>query len=208
METIIIKLGKKKISKAIQTAAEVLEKGGIIIFPTETSYGIGADATNEEAIEKVHEAKKQPHDKAVSVIVSDLKQAGQIAELDEEARALAKKFFPEPLTIITREKNVPKNLTQNGIAFRVSSNKFARELCRAFGKPVTATSANIHGEEPIFSGKEAIEKFFGTADLIIDSGKLPQRTASTIYSTIEHKILREGKITKKQIEKALGKKVI
>jgi len=205
METIIIKLGKKNPAQALREAVQVLEKGGIIIFPTETSYGVGADALNQNAVEKVHEAKKQPHGKPISVVVADLKQAEQIADINEEAKALAKRFFPGPLTIIAPEKNVPKNLTQNGIAFRVSSNKFAGELCRVFGKPITATSANIHGQEPIFSGKTAIEKFSGTADLIIDAGKLPQKKASTIYCTINHKILREGKITKKQIEKALEK---
>ncbi len=195
--------GNKK--TAIEKAVETLGKGGVIIFPTETSYGIGADALNKKAVEKVHKAKKQPNSKPISVIVADLKQAEKIAELSGEAKILAKKFFPGPLTIIAPEKNVPKNLAKNGIAFRVPGNKFARELCSAFGKPITATSANLHGEPAIFDSKELIEKFLGKVDLIIGAGTLPKKTASTIYCTINHKILREGKITKKQIEKALGK---
>ncbi|MDD5148002.1 MAG: L-threonylcarbamoyladenylate synthase [Candidatus ainarchaeum sp.] len=200
--TEIIKLEKNR-KTALQKAVDALEKGGVVVFPTETSYGIGADALDEKAVEKVHEAKKQPHDKPISVIVSDLKQAEKIAELNEEAGALAKKFFPGPLTIIAPEKKVPKNLTRNGIAFRISENKFARELCKKFGRPVTATSANIHNEPAIYNPEELIEKFNGRVDLIIDAGILPQREASTIYSTIGHKIIREGKITKKEIEKAL-----
>ncbi|MDD5163882.1 MAG: L-threonylcarbamoyladenylate synthase [Candidatus ainarchaeum sp.] len=202
-ETIKLKNGKKK---AIEKALETLRKGKVIIFPTETSYGIGADALNEKAVEKVHKAKKQPNSKPISVIIADLKQAGKIVKLNNETRVLAKKFFPGPLTIIAPEKKVPKNLAKNGIAFRVPANKFARELCRAFGKPITATSANLHGEPAIFDSKELIEKFSDGVDLIIDAGMLPQKKASTIYCTINHKILREGKITKKEIEKALEKK--
>jgi L-threonylcarbamoyladenylate synthase len=196
----------KNEKNALKKAAKTLETGGVIIFPTETSYGIGADALSEKAIKKVHKAKKQPDNKPISVIVANLKQAESIAELNQEAKILAKKFFPGPLTIIAPEKNVPKNLAKNGIAFRVPDNKFARKLCKAFGRPITATSANLHGEPAIFDSKELIEKFYGRVDLIIDAGKLPKREASTIYSAIEHKILREGKITKKEIEKALKKK--
>lgn len=203
MKTEIMKQGKKAIEKAII----VLEKKGTIIFPTETSYGIGADALDKKAVAKVHEAKQQSQSKPISVIVSDLEQAEKIAELNAEARILAKKFFPEPLTLIAKQKStVPKNLSRKKIALRIPSNKFARELCKKFGKPITATSANIHEEPAIYSGKKAIEKFFGKVDLIIDAGRLPKRKASAIYDTIGHKIIREGKISEKQIKKELERR--
>ncbi|MBN1940581.1 MAG: Sua5/YciO/YrdC/YwlC family protein, partial [Candidatus Diapherotrites archaeon] len=117
---------------------------------------------------------------------------------------LAKEFFPGPLNIVVPLKEkVPENLARGTIAFRVPRNRFARALCKELGGPVTATSANTHGETPIFDAEEATQKFFEKVDLIIDSGGLPERPASTIYSIIEHKVLREGEIKKETIKAAL-----
>jgi len=198
-----IKEGKKAMEKAVA----VLKAGGVIIFPTETSYGIGADALNKKAVSKVHALKQQPESKEIGVIVSSLEQIKKVSEWNSEAERLARKFFPGPLTVIVKEKSiVPANLTKRGIAFRIPSNKFAMELCKAFGKPITATSANIHGKKPIFDSKEAAKEFSGKADLVVDAGKLPKNKASTVYCTLSHKVLRKGKIKEKEIEKVLGGK--
>ncbi len=193
-----------KIEQAIEPALRILEQGGIVVYPTETSYGIGANALNAEAVEKVRLAKEQPSDKPISVIVAGEKQAEQVAELDQKARKLIHNFMPGPLTLICKQREiVPKNLASNGIAFRISSNPFALELAEKFGKPITATSANLHGHPAIYSAKEAIGVFSQRVDLIVDAGDLPRKEASTIYDIVNEKILRKGQIKREEILEAL-----
>lgn len=193
-----------KVGQATGPALKVLREGGIIVYPTETSYGIGADALNSEAVERVHRAKQQPSDKPISVIVASEEQAEQVAEIDEKAMRLIHNFMPGPLTLICKQREtVPKNLTSNGIAFRISSNRFARELAEKFGGPITATSANLHGQPAIYSAKEAIEVFGQRVDLIVDAGDLPKKEASTIYCNITGKFFREGEIKREEILEAL-----
>lgn len=204
----LIRLSGTNFSEAVKEAAAVIKKGGIVIFPTETSYGIAADALNEKAVYKVHDAKRQPYDKPISVIVADEKQLGKIAKANAEAKILMKKFMPGPLTIIVEKKTVvPNALTTTEIAFRISSSKFAHALAKEFGGAITATSANIHGEPAIFSGKDAASVFANRVDLVIDDGILPAAKASTIYCIIRHEVLREGEITKELIEKTLKKEL-
>jgi len=200
----IIRLTKADFSNAVKEAAAILKLGGIVVFPTETSYGIAADALNESAVNKVHDAKKQSHDKPISVIVADEKQLDTIAEVNAEAVKLMKKFMPGALTLIVEKKPiVPNALTQNEIAFRISSNRFAHALAKKFGGAITATSANIHGEPAIFSGKDAASVFSNSVDLVIDAGILPLAKASTIYCVVRHELLREGEIKKDKIEKCV-----
>jgi L-threonylcarbamoyladenylate synthase len=194
-----------KIEQAMAPALKVLKEGGIIVYPTETSYGIGADALNSNAVEKVHLAKKQPNNKPISVIVASEEQAEQVAELNENARRLIHNFMPGPLTIISKKREtVPENLSSDTIAFRISSSPFAHELCEKFGKPITATSANLHNQPAIYSVKQAIEVFENRVDLIVDAGDLKQNAASTIYDSVNEKILREGQIKQEEILKALS----
>ena len=193
-----------KIGQAIAPALEVLRQGGIIVYPTETSYGIGADALNHNAVEKVHLAKGQPNDKPISVIVASEEQAEQVAELDEKARGLIHNFMPGPLTLICKKREiVPKNLSSDTVAFRISSNSFARELCEKFGKPITATSANLHNQPAIYSAKKAIEVFDSRVDLIVDAGDLQQNAASTIYDVATSTIMRRGTTPEDIIKKVL-----
>jgi L-threonylcarbamoyladenylate synthase len=202
----IIKLTKTNFAETVKEAAAVLKQGGLVIFPSETSYGIAADALNESAVIKVHDAKQQPHDKPISVIVANTRQLNKIAVVNSEAKKLIKEFMPGPLTIIVVKRPiVPRALTESEIAIRISSNKFANALAEKFGGAITATSANIHGQPAIFSAEEAALAFENSVDLLIDSGNLPKAMATTIYCTVRHKILREGEIMQEQIEKTLKK---
>ncbi|MDP6670789.1 MAG: L-threonylcarbamoyladenylate synthase [archaeon] len=193
-----------KIEQAIEPALQVLKEGGVIVYPTETSYGIGVDALSSNAVEKVHLAKKQPGSKPISVIVANEKQAEQVAELNENARRLIHNFMPGPLTLICKKREIaPKNLSSTGIAFRISSSPFAHELVEKFGRAITATSANLHNQPAIYSAKEAIEVFGDSVDLIVDADNLPKNEASTIYDSVNDKILREGQIKQGEILEAL-----
>ena len=202
--TELLKVSGKNFSDVIAKAAEVLRKGGTIIYPTETSYGIGADALNKEAVEKVKKIKQQNENKPISVIVADLEMLSEIAETSETTKKLVKKFMPGALTLIVRKRKGFEWLSSDQtFAFRVSSNATARELSKKLGRPITATSANVHGGGAFYSGREAFRAFNGKADAIIDAGELEKKPASTIYSVVSNKVVRLGEIGEKEIEEAL-----
>ena len=183
---------------------KLIKEGKIIAFPTETSYGLACDPFNEKAVQELHQLKKEPFDKPVLLIVDSMQMIEEIAVLNEKARLLIETFMPGPLTIIAKKKKtLPDFLSKKTIAFRISENEIARELSRKFGKPITATSANLHRKEPAFNPEE-IRNYFGNIP-IIDAGKLEKQEPSTIYDITTNKIIREGKITKNRINKVLEK---
>ncbi|MFA4855750.1 MAG: L-threonylcarbamoyladenylate synthase [archaeon] len=189
----------------IEKAARIMKEGGVIIFPTESSYGIGTDALNETAIKKIAPIKGQSEEKNISIIVSDLEQAKRFGKIGLEAEKLVKKFMPGPLTLVVeKQPNIPDSLAERTIAFRISGNRVAREICSALGNAITATSANMHGRPSTYSAREAIREFDSRVHMIIDAGELPHNAPSTIYDVAQKKVLRNGPITEQQIKQALG----
>lgn len=200
MKTVIIKAKDKN---AISTAVRVLKKGGIIIYPTETSYGIGADATNSKAIRKIFKIKTRDKGKPISIIVSSLSMAKKYAFIDALSGKLAQKFMPCPLTLISRKKNLPGMLSKNTIAWRIPSHAFALALVKKFGKPITATSANKSGKPQMYKINDVIKSFSGSVDLIIVAGNLPRRRPSTVFDAANKKVLRKGPVKEKDISACL-----
>ncbi|MBI2075868.1 MAG: threonylcarbamoyl-AMP synthase [Candidatus Aenigmarchaeota archaeon] len=200
MKTVII---KAKYKNAISAAVRVLKKGGIIIYPTETSYGIGADAANSDAIKKIFRIKIREKGKQISIIVSSLSMAKEYAVIGILTKKLAQKFMPGPLTLISKKKNLPGILSKNTIAWRIPSHAFALALVKKFGKPITATSANKSGKPQMYKINNVIKSFPGSVDLIIDAGNLPRQRPSTIFDTINQKIVRKGPIKEKDISACL-----
>jgi len=189
----------------IEKTARIMKEGGVAIFPTETSYGIGVDATNENAIKKIALVKQQQEEKNISIIAADLEQAKRFGKISPEAEKLAQKFMPGPLTLVVeKQPNVPDVLAEKTIAFRVSSSRIATLLCKELGNAITATSANLHGRPNIYSAKEAIKEFNNKVHIIIDAGELPRNEPSTIYDVANKRILRNGPIKEPQIRQALG----
>ena len=196
IKTIIIK-GKVLKKNLIGKAIHILKKGGLIIYPTETCYGIGCDALNEDAIEKVYRVKKRRKRKPLPIIVSSLEMMKKYGKITKEVEYLVKKFMPGPLTIVVeKKKTIPDILNPKEIAFRISSHPIAQQLVEKLNKPITATSANISGNKPIYSGEEIVKIFNGKVDMIIDSGNLPLIQPSTIIRVKKSKIelIREGAI--------------
>lgn len=184
METKLFELnspGRKP--RAIEQAAKILSKGGVIVYPTETSYALGADATNPRAVKKVFGLKGREVGKALPVIAAGLEMIGEHAVLDARAKKLARRFMPGPLTLILEKRRgagLAREISQSGIAFRIPGNELAQGICRRLGKPVTATSANRSGEASIYSEGGILKKFVGNVDAIISAGDLPRKPASTI----------------------------
>ena len=187
----------------IRKAVEMLRNGGVVVFPTETAYGIAADATNSRAVEKVMAIKGRVAGKAPPLIVADLKMAEKHALLSPIFDQLISKLWPGPLTIVSpirKESTLsPLVVQDNTIAVRVSSHPIAHALSQALGVPIVATSANLAGE-PACYDIESIKKQFNfqllQPDLYLDDGVLPMRQPSTIIAEKNGRIvvLRQGEI--------------
>ena len=192
------KLDKKE---QIKEAKDVIDSGGIVVFPTETAYGLAADATNEKAVEKVYEAKNRSRSKGLTTIVSDFDQAKTYGDFSEKERNIIDEFMPGPLTLVAdknQSKELPKNLNEKFV-FRISSSKLARKL--ANNTPITATSANISGKETSFCVEDISSELKIKVDYILNEGQLDQKPTSSIAEVDDDEVIvhREGPITKKDI---------
>ncbi len=188
-----IKVSDKEVIKKV---IKVLEEGGLIIYPTETSYGIGCDFFNKKAVEKIYKVKKREVGKPLPVIVPSINYTSKIVKVDKKAKELIKKYWPGPLTLVLDLIKKPhRNYKFKSLALRLSSDKFASELVKKFKKPIISTSANISGKSNIYNPRE-IKKYKIDVDLFINAGVLKKTKPSTIVSVQkdEVKILRKGLI--------------
>lgn len=196
---------------AIEAATEILKSGGVIVYPTETAYGLGCDARNAKAIQMIYRLKGRSLTKAIPVIVADLRMAKRYLSIDKSAGALIKRFMPGPLTLVVkaRKGKFPKLLMDKGtVAFRISSHPFASAIAKRCSFPITSTSANPSRIEAIYDSARMRAFFTGKVALIIDVGNL-RKTKKTKPSTIVDvssssiRLLREGPIHFSKIQKAV-----
>lgn len=188
--------------EAIAHAAAVLQKGGTVLYPTDTLYGLGADAFSDEAVAKIYDIKGREERKPIHALVSGIAMAERFGELDDLARQLLSGLPAGQLTLIVPKKKgidsgIAKGLKTFG--FRIPENSFCQSLLREFGAPITATSANKSGETPPRSVEDILAQLGPSAqriDLVIDARVLPLRQPSTVVdlSRKEPVILREGAI--------------
>jgi len=190
------------IEKVAARAVEVLREGGVVLYPTDTLYGLGADATNKEAVEKIYLIKGLDAKNPVSVIVPHINAAAGVVEITPLARRLSATFLPGPLTIVLQKTlHVPVwlNPHHSTIGIRIPNQTLCRSIASQLGRPYTTTSANKSGLESART-VEAILLQLGTEadliDLVIDAGELPQSLPSTVVDAQGDtlKILREGAI--------------
>jgi L-threonylcarbamoyladenylate synthase len=189
--------------KDIEEARDVISKGKLVIFPTETAYGIATDALNRDAVEKVFEAKRRPREKGLTTIVDSLETAKQYAELSNDEKKIVEELMPGPLTLISDKKGmVPDNLNEKFV-FRISSGNIASKLSE--NGPITATSANISGKDTSYSIEDISEELLEEADYLIDSGELEQSPTSTIIEIENGEVIvhRKGPVSKKEVEEIL-----
>lgn len=185
-----------------------LRAGGVIGFPTDTAYGLGADPFNESAVRRIFEIKGRPEAKPILLIASSLEMAGRVAHLSDTALALAERFWPGPLTIIVPARDtVPSLVTGRSgtIGVRLPDADFARRLMDAWGQPITATSANRSGMPSTVTAAEVREQLGDSIDMLIDGGELPDRGGSTLLdlTVTPARILREGPIRAAQLSDVL-----
>lgn len=185
----------------IKKAASVIREGGLVIFPTETVYGLGADATNADAVKKIYIAKGRPSDNPLIIHISTPEQAEDYTYTVPLYYKLAERFMPGPLTVILKSKESIPSVTRGGldtVAVRCPSNSIARELISHAGVPIAAPSANLSGTPSPTSAKHVIDDMMGRVDVIIASIDSEIGLESTIVKIEEDNtltLLRPGKIT-------------
>jgi L-threonylcarbamoyladenylate synthase len=197
---------------AISTAAAILRRGGLVAFPTETVYGLGADATNGEAVASIFAAKGRPRFNPLIVHVRDLAQAETLAEFTDIARALAAAFWPGALTLaLPRRKDSPLSLLVSAgldtVALRVPSHPLAMRLIAETGRPLAAPSANASGRISPTTAAHVAEELGDKVELILDGGTAPLGIESTVigYENGRPVLLRPGAVPREAIEKIAGK---
>ncbi|MBU2508762.1 threonylcarbamoyl-AMP synthase [Patescibacteria group bacterium] len=179
----------------IGRAVNILKRGGVIAFPTETTYGLGCDPRNKKAVQRLYKIKGRSTEKKFPLVASSRLQVLKMACMNATEQKLAKKHWPGPLTLI-----LSLGSGREYVAIRVSSYPLVRKLTRALGYPIIATSANRSGEPPCMSGQAVASLFAGkknAPDLILDGGKLPSSKPSTVARINERgtiEVLRNGAI--------------
>ena len=193
----LIKLTQENYDYAIKKSADILISGGVIAYPTETLYGLGAKYDFEQALEKIFLLKNRPEEKALTLIIGNPEQLSLLADsISDIARELMHNFWPGPLTLVFKaRKDISRNLVLNDtVAVRIPGDSFALKLAKSIPFPLTATSANISNQPAAQDAETIIEYFNDKLDLIIDGGKTAGEPPSTIADVTGNlvKVLRQG----------------
>ncbi|MEE2656199.1 MAG: L-threonylcarbamoyladenylate synthase [Chloroflexota bacterium] len=197
-------------TRSIKSAIEVLRRGGVVAYPTDTLFGLGADALNEAAVERVFEIKGRPQGMPLPLLIGDPEQLKMVADIvTESAWKFATAFWPGGLTLVVPVgPNVPALVTARGwkVAVRLPDHPIPRELARGLGRPITGTSANrTGGPEP--STAELVQKqLHNTIDMILKGGAAPAGRSSTVIdiTSDQPRVLRHGVVSVEQLERIYG----
>ena len=190
-------------NEVIKEGIRVLNEGGLVVYPTETCYGIAVDATNSKALSKLLSYKTFRGSKPISIAVSDIDMAKRYVSLNEMAENIYKNYLPGPITVVSKSLGIlqpPVVSKQGSTGVRIPDYKFTLKLIKEFGRPITATSANVSYKPHPYSIDQLIKdlpkKSSTLIDMYIDDGQLPKNTPSTILDTTLNTltVLREGKI--------------
>jgi L-threonylcarbamoyladenylate synthase len=193
----------------IEQAAAVIRSGGLVAFPTETVYGLGADGLSEAAVRRIFAAKGRPEAKGLILHLSDAAQASEVAEVNADAERLMAAFFPGPLTLVLPARLVVPAVTIGGgstVAVRMPDHAVARAFIAASGRLIAAPSANSAGAPPPRTAAEVLAGLDGQFDLLLDAGPTPVGTPSTVLDLTQRPplILRLGAVAPAEIEQVLG----
>lgn len=200
--------GTNFLTTVLQECEQTLKSGGVIVYPTETLYGLGVDIRNDQAIEKIIELKGRPKNMPIAVAVTNLKQVKALAEVSNLALEIINKCIPKPITILLEAKDVVNRKLTGGsdlIGFRFPEHEFTEALINQFG-PITATSANLHGGiDPIIIDS-SFDQFGEEVDVYLDSGLCKIGKPSTVVDTTGDtiKIIRHGACSGIELEECLS----
>ncbi|MBQ7822097.1 MAG: threonylcarbamoyl-AMP synthase [Clostridia bacterium] len=208
-ETAVLTANNEENEKILSRAAEIIRSGGLVAFPTETVYGLGASALDADAAAKIYAAKGRPSDNPLIIHLAKASDAAKYAYVTDAYEKLAGAFMPGPLTVIMKKKeNIPDTVTGglDSVAVRVPSNPAARRLIELAGVPIAAPSANLSGKPSPTSAAHVTEDLNGRVDMIIDGGSTQIGLESTIIKLDCEKptLLRPGRVTLEQLTDLFG----
>jgi L-threonylcarbamoyladenylate synthase len=210
-QTLLLKVNPENPNPArIQTAAQIIQNGGLVAFPTETVYGLGADALNTTAVLALFEAKKRPLDNPPIIHIADAREVYKLAqEVPEKAELIMREFWPGPLTLIFKRSSIVPNVTVAGldtVAIRMPKHKVALALIKQSNCPIAAPSANLAGKPSPTTAKHVYEDLNGRIDLILDGGRTTIGVESTVLdlSVDPPMVLRPGGTTYEALKQVLG----
>jgi len=196
-------------TEAILEAVEVLRRGGLVAFPTDTVYGVAAHGFQAQAIERLYEAKIRPRDKAIPLLLAGVEDLSRVArQVSEAARRLAERFWPGGLTLVLpRAEDLPPVLTAGGdsVAVRVPDHPVALRLIRDVGAPLATTSANLSGGPDPVTAEDVLRQLGGRIELILDGGACPGGVPSTVLDLTADppRVLREGPVSREALSETL-----
>ncbi len=196
-----------QIQEQVERGVSVLKQGGIVAFPTDTVYGLGASANLHSAVERVYQIKKRPRNMALPLLLADISQIDEIAEsVPPVAWLLARSFWPGALTmILPRSRAVPDIITAGGktVALRIPAHPIPLALIEGLEAPVVGTSANLSGKPSPLTADEVRSQFGNNIDLVIDGGRCPGGRESTIVDVSGEQpvVLREGAISREELRR-------
>jgi len=195
------------LQREIEKGVKILQMGGLIAFPTDTVYGLGADAFNSTAVERIYEIKNRPKHQQFPLLIADIERLTALAgPIPEIAWFLARRFWPGGLTLVLSKKDSLPAYIASGptIAIRVPNHLVCRALIQRLGNPIIGTSANTSGQPAALTAEEVGQQLGGKIDLIINGGKCPGGKESTIVDVTHEApvILRQGIIPSHEIDKA------
>jgi L-threonylcarbamoyladenylate synthase len=198
------------VERQIKLAVAILKKGGIVAFPTDTVYGLGADPLNEQAVAKIYRVKRRPYNLPLPLLLAEKSDLLKVASVVPEiAWQLAERFLPGGLTLVLRKSPwVPGSVTAGGdtIAVRIPDHPVPIALIRGLGSPIVGTSANLSGRPSPVTAEEVRQQLGDEVDLIIDGGRCTSGTESTVLdvSSKVPALIREGAIPRAELEKLCG----
>jgi len=212
--TQVLKIGTSNLEEVIRTAAVIIKKGGTVAFPTETVYGLGADALNPNAVKKIFKAKGRPMDNPLIVHIADQEQLEVIvSDVPDSARGLMDAFWPGPLTMIFKRKDIVPDVTTcnlDTVAIRMPDNPIALGLIREAGTPIAAPSANISGRPSPTTAEHVISDLSGRIDAVINGGAVRVGVESTVLDMTPDipVLLRPGRVSIDEIREYVGKVLV
>ena len=208
MQTRVIDIRTNK-NEALEEASELLKSGEVVGIPTETVYGLAANALDEEAVKKIYIAKGRPSDNPLIVHISDISELSPLVkEIPEKVKVMASAFWPGPLTMITKKSDVIPSVTSGGlstVAIRMPENEYARAIIKSAGVPLAAPSANLSGSPSPTNAKYVFDDMNGRIPLIIDGGASKIGVESTVitFATEIPTVLRPGGVTVEEIRETI-----
>lgn len=198
-----LKITPNNLAQVVETAVATLQQGGLILFPTETTYGAGVLATHPDAVQKLLKYKSRREGKPLSIAVTDLAMAQQYADVNDQAKTLYQRYLPGPVTVVSKDLGnlAPGVASEFGtIGVRIPAYPLAIEIVKKLGLPITATSANASGEKRPYTIEDVLDNLSTTQadllDLVIDAGQLPENPPSTVIDTTLSApvVFRQGEI--------------